>query len=70
MVTGCGVSLDGSFDMAEFYPLGSALLVVTPGGQSTLISQDIGPLVRVRIKSTEAIAMVAIVSVWLQVKST
>jgi hypothetical protein len=70
LTNGYSVSIESSFDTVESNPVGSALLVVTPGSQSTLISQDIGPLVRVRIKSTEAFAMVAIVSVWLQAKAT
>ena len=70
LTNGYSMSMETSFDTVESSQVGSALLVVTPGSQSTLISQDLGPLVRPGIKSTEAFAMVAIMSVWLQPKST
>ena len=66
---GLSVKIHTSFDTVEAYVVGSAFTVVAPGSQSTAISSELGPMVRVEIAVSEPTTMYAILSVWLQPKS-
>ena len=68
--TGYEIKVESSFDTVESYQVGSTITVALTGSQSAAVTADLGPLVRLVIENPESFAMIAIVSVWLQVKST
>ena len=68
--TGIPVVVETSFDTVESNPIGTTINVFAPGSQSAGITQNIGPMVRLKLTTAEAFPMWAILSVWLQPKST
>ncbi len=69
MTVGFNVKVETSFDTVEANQVGAVNAVNLPGSQSAAISANLGPLVRLVIENAEAVAMIGVLSVWLQPKS-
>ncbi len=69
-VTGYEVMVDSSFDTVESNQIGTTIVVSTTGSLSSPVTTNLGPFVRLRIENPESVAMLAIMSVWLQLKKT
>lgn len=67
-ITGYEVMVDSSFDTVESNQIGTTIVVSTTGSLSSPVTTNLGPLVRLRIENPDAVAMLAIMSVWLQPK--
>jgi hypothetical protein len=66
---GYDVIVQTSFDRVEAYQVGTTISLTATGSRNAGVAANIGPWVRLRIENVEGAAMVALVSVWLQVKS-
>ncbi len=67
-LAGYEVIVDSSFNTVEHYQIGTTILIPAPVSASAPVTSNLGPFVRLRVMNLDPVAMLAIMSVWLQLK--